>query len=161
MFPWQYINNIEVGHIRSARTDKKEDEDGNNHHEWSVSIEGNSLDDTRFEDFIPPIFFFKKKHKWMKSTEGKQIQYGKPLLLAWLLFSNVIISTLSVLQTLNYVFIIISWNDSRRWTNKKTFQRHFGFIISTLPFKKIWTIAMLDMLCIDGCHGSRSKASLV
>lgn len=94
MFPWQHINNI-VGHIRSARTDKKEDEDGNNHHEWSVSIEGNSLDDTRFEDFIPPIKKKKKKKKLMKSTEGKQSQYGKPLLLAWLLFSNVIISTLS------------------------------------------------------------------
>lgn len=67
------MNNIKVRLIRSARTDKKEDEDGNNHHEWSVSIESNSLDDTRFEDFIPPINLKKKKskNKWMKSTEGK------------------------------------------------------------------------------------------
>lgn len=90
----------QVRHIRSARTDKEEDEDGNNHHEWSVSIESNSLDDTRFEDFIPPINLKKKKAKineW-KAQRGKykehgQIQYGKSLLLAdycfkmWL-FSN-------------------------------------------------------------------------
>lgn len=44
------------GPIRLQRTDQQKDEDGENHHEGSVPIEGNSLDETRLEDFIPPGF---------------------------------------------------------------------------------------------------------
>lgn len=41
---------VGLGH---ERTDKQEDQDGKNHHKRSVSIEGNRLDEPRFEDFIP------------------------------------------------------------------------------------------------------------
>lgn len=37
-----------------TRTDEQEDEDGDGHHEWSVSIERDGLDDPRFKDLIPP-----------------------------------------------------------------------------------------------------------
>lgn len=42
--------------LGNERTDKQEDEDGDHHHKRGVPVEGDSLDDTRFEDFIPPGF---------------------------------------------------------------------------------------------------------
>lgn len=80
------------------------------------------------------FFFFKKGkiNEW-KAQRGKNMNKFN-------------IFTLSVLQTLSYVLIIICWNDSR-WTNRKTFQRHFGFIISTLLLKKLSITIGRDLTC--------------
>lgn len=65
------------------RTNQQEDQDGKNHHKRSVSIEGNSLDETRFEDFTPPRFEKRQKYrnqcmegkKKKKSTVHKEYEY--------------------------------------------------------------------------------------
>lgn len=75
IYKWQQQTEPPVSYIRQERTNQQEDKDGNNHHEGSVSIEGNSLDDTRFEDFIPPRFQRRKnKHK---CTESKNLKFVK------------------------------------------------------------------------------------
>lgn len=58
---------------RHERTDQQEDQDGKNHHKRSVSIEGNRLDETRFEDFIPSR---DKKHIH-KYLEGKTLNASR------------------------------------------------------------------------------------